>query len=217
MNVQTWRPALVAVLAFAVVGVLAFVFQDALAETIVNPLLYVGWYGGLLFNSLDQGCIWVAAVVVALILGLVWSQRPRVPRERAHAPATRLVVDGRIRHWLVRVQAKHDSVFAREAQQAELRTLVTEVWAHYQHVSEEQARKMLRSGAIPLPEDVRVTLGLAAGPRPEAPGLLARAGAWVAQWLPHRAQDTNRPNLEIEPVLKYLEGLLEGIDDSRSL
>lgn len=216
MNPQTWRPALVAALAFAGVGALAFIFQDALAETIVNPLLYLGWYGGLLFNSLDQGCIWVAAVVVALIVGLVWSQRPRAPRERGHTPAVRPVVDGRIRHWLVRVRAKHDSVFAREAQQAELRALVTEVWAHHQHVSDEQARKMMRAGTIPLPEDVRVTLGLVGRLRPEAPGLLARVGAWAAQWLPRRQQDMDRPNLDIEPVLKFLEGLLEGIDDSRS-
>lgn len=206
------RPLGVAIGVFALALVAAFVFQDAVREVVVVPILYLVWFMGLLIRSFDQGCLWTVALIAALVIGVATIRRQPIERDVVAQPLARVRPTGRIQQWRNQVLASRASDIAQDSFRTEMRRLVSELWAHRHHEPVDEVRRQLRQDQLPLPDVVRSMVGATSlsGQRPMP--WWERLGQWFASKL--NRSGAAPASLELNGTLDYLEELMEVVNDT---
>ena len=208
---------MVAFVVFIAVLGLAILYQDQLKEVVLVPMLYVLWAGELMFKSFDQQCIWLLALVIALVLSLAFSRRTVEPVEdhRISAPHHYLTA-GRIRFWRGQIRVGSSAVYASGYRRSELRRLVIKALAYREGVSNEEIKEQLRSGGLSVPPEVSYILGLDdTRDSPDQPvDLMKRIEEWFDQTIVRFRASAFSPDPRLEKVADYLESFMEVDNDA---
>lgn len=206
-------------LVFLATLILALVFRETLRETLLVPLLYLVWVGNLAFKSLDQSCIWVAALMVALAIGMGYRRRAKTPLESPQTILRRPPPAGRIQFWQSQLGVRRGLTSDQRLTAWEARRLFINLLAYREHTNAEQIKKQLSRGELTLPAEIRAHLALEDnGSRPEQPiPPLERLRQMVIEYLnlPDRGA-ASRPDPKWEKVADYLESLMEVEHDIRN-
>jgi hypothetical protein len=204
----------VAIGVFALALVAALFFQDTVREVVVLPILYLIWLGGLLLRSFDQGCLWSAGLLVALVLALNAARKPSTFRDVPPQTQSRSTPVGRIHQWRNQVSAGRASDVAHDSFRTDLRRLLADVWAHQYHQPLDDVRRQLRLDQLPLPDVVRSMLGLTASTAYRRQPWWKRIGQWFNSKASGVRAASSSP--ELDGTLDYLEELMEVVDDTHT-
>ncbi len=105
-------------------ALLVLVLDNFLQNVVLQPLLYVLWFGGLVLSSLHQSVFWGVLLVVALVLilrSLGSGQRTLVT-----IPEKRYPSQGQVRRWMGLLERAENQRFARWNLAQALRKLAQE-------------------------------------------------------------------------------------------
>jgi hypothetical protein len=198
MSERLSRVALTLLLA----GMLVLVVTGGVRDMIVVPMLYMIWLAGQLYQSIPQALLWgvflVAAVLVAL-QSLAWRLPPPLYPNSATAQL------GRVAAWerLLRESTEDDYARWRLAQRLSAMAIAT--LADREQCLPHELRQRLADGSLDLPAEVRsyLRIGLAAS----APASRSQRSFWrrVLAGRIGGAQLVDRPDLDPEPVIQFLE------------
>lgn len=150
------RRVLLIGLLLLVVVVLVPLLQDVVRDGLVTPLLYVAWFGRLLFDSVPQQAGWLFLVGIATLLAwrsLVPRSAPTlVSREREAAPR------GRVTPWVRLLRGAESDPYGNWRLQHRLAQLSQEVLALQERVPQREIRQRLVRNTLDLPPEVRAAL-----------------------------------------------------------
>jgi hypothetical protein len=118
---QRYLPLAVVLL---VTAVLVVSLDNFLQEMIIQPLLYVLWFGGLVLSSLHQSVFWALLLLVALVLILRSLGRGQPPP--VTVPEKRYPSQGQVRRWMGLLERAENQRFARWNLAQSLRKLAQE-------------------------------------------------------------------------------------------
>ena len=189
-------------LTLLLVGMLALVVSGGVRDTIVVPMLYMFWLAGQLYQSIPQALLWgvfvVAAVLVA-IQSLAWRLSPPMYA----APATAQL--GRVASWERMLRDSTEDDYGRWRLAQRLSTMAVATLADREQCLPHELRQRLLDGSLDLPAEVRsyLRVGLAAS----APGSRSQRSFWrrIVAGRIGGVQPVDRPNLDPEPVIQFLE------------
>ena len=107
-----------------ITAVLVLALDNFLQEMIIRPLLYVGWFGGLVLSSLHQSVFWGLLLFVALVL--VLRSLGGAESAASSAPEKRYPSQGQVRRWMGLLERAESQRFARWNLAQALRKLAQE-------------------------------------------------------------------------------------------
>lgn len=93
-------------------------------EVIIQPLLYVLWFGGLVLSTLHQSVFWGLLLLVALVL--ILRSLGRGPSVPVTVPEKRYPSQGQVRRWMGLLERAENQRFARWNLAQSLRKLAQE-------------------------------------------------------------------------------------------
>ena len=175
--------------------VLVLALDNFLQEMIVQPLLYVFWFGGLVLSSLHQSVFWGILLLVALVLilrSLGGGESPASSAPERHYPS-----QGQVRRWMVLLERAENQRFARWNLAQSLRKLAQETLS----LDERQGQRRVPRD-YKLPPDIADYFN---AKLPPAQGLGLRQRFQIrALTLPVR-QPSHPLDLDPEVVVAFLE------------
>ncbi|MBN1451046.1 MAG: hypothetical protein JW963_08535 [Anaerolineales bacterium] len=198
-------------LAFAVVALIfsgaTLLFWEFMRDTMLVPVYYVLWVGGLMLNSVPQEAYLVLIVFLSLVIGAETVGGlhivPRVERVSQNQPTP----DTRYLLWRNLCAYAYDNWFSKNRLVLEARKLILSILAYEQGVDLVEAEALVRNGALDVPDALRDVIENK--PLPDAPLPNRSAGALSQRRL---QEDTNRdPHVErlIAELISFVEHHLE--------
>lgn len=107
-----------------VTAVLVVSLDNFLQEMIIQPLLYIFWFGGLVLSSLHQSVFWSLLLLVVLVL--ILRSLGRGPNVPVTVPEKRYPTQGQVRRWMGLLERAESQRFARWNLAQSLRKLAQE-------------------------------------------------------------------------------------------
>ena len=139
-------------LLFLAAGLLTWALQEFIGEVIVSPLLYIFWFGYLIFETIPQVVIWGLFIFLALLMSGRSLFRGLAPsRPARHRPTEN---KGRIESWQKLIEAAQRKTYYRWQLAQPLRELTLNILAHHQHQELEQIQQRLREERLELPPEI---------------------------------------------------------------
>jgi len=191
---------------------LAFVFRDQITEIVLIPILYILWVVDVALQMFGQRCIWVAALMIALLLSLFISRRNERPvKELDRTVYSRGPAEGRINFWRRRVRVNTRAINAVSYRRSEMYHLVIRALAYHENSNAQEIEEQLQTGEIRVPPEVSSILGL------DDRSVEARhkvnlldAIKLRLKWIIERfVSPKYLPDYKIEQIAEYLESLME--------
>ncbi len=121
-----------------IAALLVLVLDNFLQEMIIQPLLYVLWFAGLVLSSLHQSVFWGVLLFVALVLILrSLGGGERMP---SAVPERRYPSQGQVRRWMALLERAETQRFARWNLAQSLRKLAQETLSPDERLRQERRR-----------------------------------------------------------------------------
>jgi hypothetical protein len=136
-------------------GILTLLFWDFVRDTIVVPIYYVVWVGGLVLNSIPQGIFVGMLIIIGMLMALNtlghMQLRPgeRSP-ERGGAQA-----DTRYQYWRRLSDNLYASRFSRNLFFSDARKLILSILAYEQGIDVAEVTPLVKAGALEVPANIR--------------------------------------------------------------
>ena len=206
-----WYFLLVLIVFVAVLGV-AYINRELIADIILVPILYVLWVIDLALQIFGQPCIWILALIIAVVLSFAFSRHKEKQsmsmRQTVYGPGPAV---GRIQFWRRQVRVNSGALHVASYRNPGMWQLVVHALAYHHSSDIKEIEEQLRSGQLQVPVEVRQILGLDIRldePRQTANFIEAirRGFRWVVESFKPKKYI---PNPSIEKVAKYIENLLE--------
>ncbi len=145
----------VAVLVVALIfGLLTLLFWTFVRDTIVIPVYYLVWVGGLFINSVPQGLFAALLAIIGLVIAFTTlSSLPRRSGALATVKPT-VQVDTRYQHWRRLSENLYVSRFSRNLFMADARRLILSILAYENGIETAEVTGLLKAGALDLPAGV---------------------------------------------------------------
>lgn len=194
---RRWLPLLIVVL--LTVG-LAFFVHDLVRRIVVEPVVYVGWFGWLVLTNLPHWVFWTLLLLAGLFMASASIRRP--PRVR-HQAAEETVPDrGPVERWQRLFEQGEGSSTARQRLARELgRVRWIALYPDLPYNAQTFADEMSAAGpGSPRRLDEEMAAYFAGGLAATAPG--AQARGWFRRRLPDEL------DLPKEQVVTHLEETL---------
>lgn len=211
-------PLILTLLVFLAALILAVTFRSKLQETVLIPILYLVWIGNLAIRSLDQNCIWVAALLLAIAIGLSSTRRAKKPVEILPAAVRRTPATGRIQFWRHQIGGRRGVTAPQHLRSWEARRLFYQLMAYREHTSVEEIKKRFAQPDPALPAEVRLLLIPENGEvePTQALGLFDQIRRVLSFVFGFSGRDLHAPDPTWEKVADYFESLVEVDDDIRN-
>jgi hypothetical protein len=136
-------------------GALTIIFWDFVRETIITPIYYSLWIGGLFINSVPQGVFLVILLIICAIIALNALSNSIGGQPRAAHQSTPATLETRYHHWERMCTNLYLGHFSRHLFAAEARRLILSILAFEYRVEVRQVEAMIRNNQIDLPEGIR--------------------------------------------------------------
>lgn len=194
-------------------SVLTLVAWDFVRETIVVPLTYLIWLGGLILNSIPQEVYLIGLIIAAAAIALNTLNRLRRKPASTRLTGPRAGDASRYRLWLRLWATAPHSEYTRVELARETRQLIVSVLAYQEGLTPPEVERKIVSGALPVPAAVSQLFrerDLLSTPQP-APRF------WQRFTLKADRQPDPLLNQSLEEILQFIENRLEIIHDGHPL
>lgn len=209
-------------LLFVVFLVILLQFRSIIYERLVVRLAEIGWYAGLVVNSISQEVYFVVLLVIVLVtcFGIVLGLYLRASAIGEQKRATELTPVSRARHWTELIYVRAPIQYTRELMHNEVRRLLLVHLGFEDVVDREIIDAMIESGEIKVPREIAPFLSKR---RHEWERPHKKPTRWQAfrRWIDERTGKDSDRNVRREPidaqlehVAAYLESQLEAPDDT---
>jgi len=206
----TQRRLILIVAVVILVLVLAVLLRDFVRQSILLPLIDLGWLVWVGLQTVPQIAFWGFFVLVALIIALRSLRGAPVPMKTGYA--SRVVPlstqYSRYHHWKVGMEALPGSPFARERIERELQGLVMQILADQARVDFEEIRVRQNHAELDLSAESQAIRDLfAIDHRKRFTFQPSGPPAWLA-WLLRRAPASAQPaagSLDVPGIIQWLE------------
>jgi hypothetical protein len=154
MKINKVRVAVAVLVVAFIFSILTLVFWTFVRDTIVIPVYYLIWVGGLVINSIPQGIFAGLLAIIGLVIAFnTLTSLPR--RSTALAPAKPSTqVDTRYQHWRRLSENLYVSRFSRNLFMADARRLILSILAYENGIEVAEVTALLKAGALELPGGV---------------------------------------------------------------
>ncbi|MCL4561184.1 MAG: hypothetical protein M1281_11275 [Chloroflexi bacterium] len=133
--------------------ILTFLFRGFVRSAIVVPILYLGWLGSLVLNSLGQSLIWIFLIIIVIILAFrvllrnVKITPPPIQRKQQF-------LGGRVIYWLRELtMANHVDYLNRDVHSM-LANLLFNVLSNQYHITPSEVENLLKKSELDVPASV---------------------------------------------------------------
>jgi len=147
--------AAVAILAVLVIfGILTLAFWNFVRDTIVIPIYYLFWEGGLIINSISQNAylIILSGIILLIALGslrnIQWEGSEALPDAQLKRVPTRL------QFWARVCGNLQSSGFARDNLASEARKLILAILSYQEGIDPMQLEQMILASQYRVPDPV---------------------------------------------------------------
>jgi hypothetical protein len=201
-------------LAFAVFVLIfsgvTLLYWEFVRDTILVPIYYFLWVGGLMLNSVPQGVYLALLIILNLVIGvrtvgdLRAGQRVRRVIRNQPPPGTRYL------HWRSLCDRAYVNPFSKSWLAIEARKLVLSILAYEQGVDLAEAEALVRNGVLDVPDTLRDAIEnkyMLSAPLPNRlTGMLFRLRRLLL-----RADTSPEPHVErlIAELISFIEHRLE--------
>ena len=135
-------------LALLLAGLLALIISGTIGDVVVVPLLFLWWAAQVLYQSIHQGLLWAAFLLLALLLVAGNLPRSAAPLPPAAPQSTPL---GRVADWSRRLRdARHDH-HSRWRLAQRVSQLAIETLAFREQCPPQEISRRLRDGLLDIP------------------------------------------------------------------
>jgi hypothetical protein len=183
-------------------------FSSWIRTLLLQPILYFSWLAALLLNSIDQGVLWFAIPLLAvLILGLhLLGMRYVAPEPEEDGRILRS--QGRLGHWLAYINLTRRGIYSQQFFNEEIRRLILHILSDRERSNTREIEARISSGEIELPQAVREIITRPRGySTTPAKAFKTRVLNWIAgRPLDPHPQETQ---FDLEAIISYLEELTE--------
>ena len=213
-----WQFLLACVVFIAVLG-LAYFYREQIIVTVLVPVLYLLWMVDVALQMFGQQCIWLIALMIALVLSFVLSRRKEKPITALDRTIeSRGPAQGRIQFWRRRVRVDSGAIFAVGYRRLELRRLVIQVLAYRESIGVQDTEEQIKSGQMRVPTEISYILGLDDQPVESHNSIgFIEFIKYRLEWITERfVTPRYSPDPRIEKVAEYLESLMEVDNDTRN-
>ncbi len=191
-------------------GSLAVFFWDFVRDTVVLPLYYVVWVGGLVLNGIPQQAFLALIVVVSLWIALDVLLRaqgaPLADQRDSRLPRG----TSRYREWIKR-SGPSSGELAHRTLAGEVRQLILSVLVFQEGLDLAQAERSVADRSLVIPERIRsLIVSKQFQPREANPNRMSRVIRRVRGWLDKPIpSDAALVDEQIDEILQFLESRLE--------
>jgi hypothetical protein len=184
------------------------VLQDFARELIAVPLLYIFWFGHLIFQSISQSILWALFLAVAILISLKSFAKPPRPDSAEHAPQRDN--PGQVSFWAQRLHMKTPGGYYEWSLARHLGKLIVEVLAYNRRQRPGQIREKMESGDLETPTEIQAYLKVGIKGMPSS-----SSNRILRLFFRSRSRRKTPCSLGLDPehVVKFLENQLEVGDD----
>jgi hypothetical protein len=149
---RRWTVGLVLALCTAI---LYFVFlKDFVRQSILVPVYYFIWLGGLYLRSFDQALLWGILLVIGLILALNLILKGRRHYQVGELEEITPNRFGRVAHWQTYIKMMQNSYYSENLLADELKRLLLSILAHQYRRTPTEVEEKIQNSEIQLPADI---------------------------------------------------------------
>ncbi|MFC1996086.1 hypothetical protein ACFLXI_00575 [Chloroflexota bacterium] len=216
---RSWLQFLFAVIIFAAVLGVAYIYQDKLKEAVLTPILYLMWVGDLIIKSFSQRCIWMLALAITLVVSLSFSRRNANSFDVSQKKVSRRSPpNGRIHFWRSRIRGDKSSIFGRSFRHSEMRGLAIQALAYRENSNVEEIKEQLRYEQISVPAELSYIFEVddQQNESNQSTGYFLRLRQMFEMVAKRFVDPTFLPDPKLEEAADYLENLLEVDNGSRN-
>ncbi len=141
-----------------VLGLLTLVFWEFVRSTIIVPIYYSVWIGGLVLKSIPEAAFLAVFLVLCAIVGLSALGISMSGNARRGPPVTASPVETRYHHWERLCANLYFSRFSRNLFTSDARRLIIAVLAYEYRLEPREVEALVRDGQLDLPETIRSVL-----------------------------------------------------------
>lgn len=182
-------------------SVLAVLFWSFISDTILVPIYYLVWVGGLLINSVSQGKYLTLLVLLSIVIGgqtliSLYTLQHR-EHEIYHQPHSR----SRYIHWHELCMSASGTWLAKGLLASEVHDLILSILAVEYSMDPTEVKEMVLNGLIPIAEPLRQVIKTKS-----IPDVARRRSFWR-----HRQEMDVDPHVEqlLAALVRFLEQHLE--------
>ena len=221
MKLSKLRIALAVLVLALIFGILTLLFWSFVRDTIVVPIYYVVWVGGLILKSIPQGIFAGVLAVIGFLIAL--STLNSLPR-RSNGPASAkkiTQVDTRYQHWRRLTEVLASSRFSRKLFISDARKLIGSILAYEHGIEAAAIDDLVKSGALELPDGIRALFQQPdhqelQTPAPPPEPLVTRLHRWARQTFGQAfGRAETRPDPQLDPlvaeIINFVETHLENV------
>ena len=147
------------VLAFVVVAfafsIITLLFWDFVRDSIIVPVYYVIWVGGLFLKSIPQSIFIGILVLISLVIGLNTLRNIRLQPNTGGGKRKPQSVDTRYLHWKRLYDNLYISRFSRTLFNSESRKLILSILAYENGIDSTEAEARTKRGTLNVPDGIR--------------------------------------------------------------
>lgn len=139
-------------------GILTLIFWDFARSTIITPIYYTVWIGGLVVRSVPQAVFLGVFLLICAAIGLNALAKSMAGDNRRSQQAVVASAETRYHHWERLCSNLYFSRFSRHLFTSEARRLILSVLAFEYRLDVHEVEALVRDGAVDLPETIRALL-----------------------------------------------------------
>jgi hypothetical protein len=214
---MTRRNLRLAALAVAAALVIAIFLRDAVELLIIRPVAYLLWWLGVFYRFIPQPVLWVLVVLAMLYLTLEsvagkfeWPFKKKQPHPTMLGP---------VGEFASQIERRQGGIYFKWQVARNLSEIAMDLQSLHQP---ERRRKLdfeAGSASAEVYHYLNSGLNTSFSDYPLKGGYLALGGILLPDWLPFPEQFRRLPStpfdMDIEPVIGYLETQMENDDDFR--
>ena len=176
-------------LAALLLGALTLIFWDFARDTIITPIYYAVWIGGLVLKSVPDGVFLALLLLVCGGIGLNALANSLGGTKQRSYQAAAASVETRYHHWERLCENLYFSRFSRHLFTSEARRLILALLAFEYRREPAEVEALIRDGQIALPETIRTLVEGGDDLLVEQPlGVLDRLARRLRREAPHDPQ-----------------------------
>ena len=207
MKVDKLKLGLAFVLMVIGFSLFTLLYWDFVRDTVVVPIYYVLWVGGLILKSIPQWLFVALLTGISILISLNTLRDIRGKPAGKSTQVSPLSADTRYQHWRRLYDNVYISRFSRNLFITDARKLILSILAYERGIDVVQAEALVRSGGLDLPEGIRTLIRQRE--LQEAAPLTSRTQDAISRLRRLLSRDKAQPNPQVDSLVAETIAFLE--------